>query len=445
VLVTLDTTRADHLGSYGYFRDTSPAFDRFADEALTFERLIVPMATTLPTHLSILTSSHPLEHGVLANTAHGGKRFVPAPQLVSFAMVAQRAGYQTAGFVSAAPLNRGSGIEVGFDHFDAPHGLHRRGDRTADAALRWLADRDPERPYFLWVHFYDAHFPFEAPPPYAGTFKHGDGLERFIAERHIHPSAPRTGTGRRDDARHVHNAYDDELLFQDAQLERVLTALRATPGWPRTAVVVAGDHGEGLCQHGEAAHGSTWDEQLHAPLLVRVAGEAPRRIAAQLAAADIVPTLLGRLGPAADEAGLSAFLETALGRDVLVPGAGEQPILSQDTGRDRGLDFFRYALTARGFKYFRIEHDDGRLEERLFDLGADPYELRDVAATFDEVLADMRERTADEIAARRARGEALRGGAARTRAAADPELVRQLCALGYMEGDECEEPAEPAE
>lgn len=441
VLVTLDTTRADHLGTYGYFRNTSPNFDGFAEAAVVFDRLIVPMATTLPSHLSILTSSHPLEHGVLANTTQGGARFLPAPGLTSLASSAQEAGYATGAFVSAAPLKAGSGIEVGFDTFNQPEGKNRVGEDTTRAALDWLGTLGSDQPYFLWVHYYDAHFPFAAPEPYAGTFSSDRELEKFIAERRIHPSATRPLVGLADDARKVANAYDAELLYQDAQFAVVLNAVRehgGEAGWARTVVVVTGDHGEGLCQHGEAAHGSTWDEQLNAPLAIRVPGEAPRRESLVLTSSDIFPTTLSMLGnqPTLDISAFADYREAALGNNVLAEDFRGEAVLSQDTGRARGTPF-KYALTHNGFKYFRVEHDDGSVEERLFDLGVDPHELRDVSSSFEEMLEEMRGQANAAIEVRLARGAKLRGGARAVAEEADPELLTELCALGYIEQERC--------
>ena len=438
VLITLDTTRADHLGTYGYFRDTSPRFDAFADEAITFDRLIVPVATTLPSHLSILTSSHPLEHGVLANTTQGGERFLPAPELVSFAMVASAAGYATGAFVSATPLKRGSGIEVGFERFDQPEGRQRHGQDTVAAALDWLRSLPPGQPFFLWVHFYDAHFPFEPLPPYQGRYRLDAGLEEFITERAIHDTAPRSLVGLVDTARSTTNEYDAELAYQDAQVGRLLDALedRGSAAWARTAVVITADHGEGLCQHGEAAHGSTWYEQLHAPLAMRIPGEAPQRLDTLLTSADILPTLLPRLAVPDFE----PFLEKAIGSNVLAPGFQPGPVLSQDTSRARD-EPFKYALTSDRYKYFRIEHGSGRVEERLFDLEVDPYELRDIAKTHTEVRDEMREQLLAMISDRQERGRALRAGASTVvDEATDPQLVRELCALGYLDSSRCDGP-----
>ena len=280
VFVTLDTTRADHLGLYGYFRDTSPALDAFGRRSIVFERCIVPMATTLPTHTSLFTATQPLEHGVLANSTQGGSRFVPSARLKSFAQVAGEAGWRTAAFVSSVVLGRGSGIESGFAEFDQPEseaarrgGDHapprspgskpRRRSRSCSGSTTSTRIGRTLRPRPTQDDVQDR--------PRAGG---ADRRESRIPRTVLRPLANQT-----EETRDSINLYDGELRFQDDQLARLLAALEARPDWERTVVVIAGDHGEGLGQHGEAAHGGTWDEQLHAPLLMRIPGEAPRRVA----------------------------------------------------------------------------------------------------------------------------------------------------------------------
>ncbi len=432
VLITLDTTRADHLSTYGYFRETSPFLDELASEALVFERMIVPMATTLPTHMSILTGTHPLEHGVLANSTQGGERFVPSPLLRTFATLSKEAGYATGGFVSAVPLLSGSGAEIGFDVYSQPEGKSRPGNQTADSAIAWLRKRGSQ-PFFLWVHFYDAHYPFEAPQGFAGSFSTDDALEAYIAERRIPDTAPRPLVDEIDVARDVINRYDAEILFADSQLGRILEALRERKDWDNTAVVVAGDHGEGLCQHGLAAHGSTWNEQLRAPLVIRVPGQAPRRIDTPLSSMDVLPILMNLVSPPQAE----PLLAQATGRNVLDKDLGVRVLLSQDTGRDRedGVPF-RWALGFGRWKLFRLEHPDGRVTEELYDLESDPYELHDVALAQPQRVKALSEALTREIELRRERGLALRAGKQPETRAEDPAVLEQLKALGYVVDEE---------
>jgi arylsulfatase A-like enzyme len=427
LLVTLDTTRADHLGAYGYFRDTSPTLDALARQSILFERAIAPTATTLPTHVSILTASYPLEHGVLANLTHGGQRFVPSSKLESFAWIATEAGYQTAAFVSAAPLKSDSGIANGFDFFDQPDRRHRRGRRTTDAALKWLRALK-ERPFFLWVHYYDAHYPFKAPAPHGTRFRTDRALEQFIAERRIHDRALRPIIGKFDDARQSINAYDGEIRYQDDQLERLFGTLRSFDEWQKTAVVLIGDHGEGLCQHGEAGHGGTWNEQLQVPMMIRIPGQAPRRVSEVASVVDALPTLVALLGDPA----LEFSNENVSGRALLASGFQPQPVLSQDTGRPRDVPY-RYSLTSERWKYFRVEHKDGTWTEELYDLSRDPHELRDVAQLQAEVLQDLRAALQSRLAEQRARGAELRRGQGSEPRELDPAVLEELKALGYVE------------
>jgi len=427
VLITLDTTRADHLATYGYFRETTPAFDALARESIVFDRLVVPMATTLPTHMSILTGTYPLEHGVLANSTQGGERFVPSPKLHSFATLSQRAGYSTGAFVSAAPLKIGSGAETGFDLFDEPAGKHRNAEATTDAALEWLVGRSG--PFFVWVHYYDAHYPFEPPPGFAGLYQTDAELESFIEERKISPSALRPLVNRVEQADAVANDYDAELRYADSQMARVLDSLRAREDWDRTVVIVIGDHGEGLCQHGLAAHGSTWNEQLHAPLLMRVPGQLPRRVPVMLSAVDALATLIGLVDlPQARD-----LLTQSSGRDVLAPDFEIRPVLSQDTGRHRteGVPY-RHALSLGRWKLFRIDSGSGEPSWELYDLEADPFELEDVSVEHPETTRKLSALLEREFSALAERGRALRGGEEPATRPEDPAILEQLKALGYV-------------
>lgn len=428
VIVTLDTTRADHLGLYGYQRDTSPNLDAFARQGIVFERALAPMATTLPSHLSLFTATHPLEHGVLANAHQAGRRFVLAPGLRTFAELCQEAGYHTGGFVSAAPLKRASAAERGFETYDEPEGkaLARHGHLTTNAALAWLADA--RRPFLLWVHYFDAHWPFTPPLATARLFHADAASQAWLAERHIPERSERTGVGE-EDSRVVLNLYDAELRFQDQQLGRLLAALEARPDWPRTAVLILGDHGEGLSQHGHAAHGGTWDEQLHVPLVMRIPGQAARREPRLLSVPDVLPTFLGLL----DLPELGGLLAQASGRDRL-SDTSEWQVLSQDSGRFRDAADYRYALTTPHWKYFRIENGGAPSREQLFDLESDPFELEDEAARHPEVVAEMRERMATELAQRMRRGRELRPEEL-PEGPPDPGLLQQLRELGYLEDD----------
>lgn len=434
VLITLDTTRADHLGYHGYERDTSPFMDAFAAESIIFDRCIVPMATTLPTHTSILTGTWPLEHGVLANASQGGRRFQTAPGLRSFAEHAQEAGYATGGFVSATPLKRDSGIAAGFDTYEQPEAMYSGGQRTTGHALEWLSRQGLDRPFFMWVHYFDAHWPTNSPAEYRTMFTIDDDLREWIGERDVAPIAERSLAGTREHTEVTINQYDMDLRYQDDQLRRIVEALRARGDWDRTAVVVIGDHGDGHGQHNHLAHGRTWNEQLHAPFLLRVPGELARHEERLASAADALPTLLGRL----ESSAFDGFLEQCSGRDVLSTNGAETRLLSQDTSRDaKGRDF-RWALTSARWKYFRIDRANGAMREELYDLQEDPFELHDVSELHADVVAANRAHLERLLTEQRTRGETLRAGAALTKPAAEG-IGAELESLGYTGTDDEED------
>jgi arylsulfatase A-like enzyme len=428
VLITLDTTRADHLGAYGYFRDTSPRLDEFAKEALLFERCITPMATTLPTHLSMLTGTYPLEHGVMANSIKGGKQYIMSNALTSLAECLTEAGYRTGGFVSGSPLNEGTGAARGYQEFGQPEGKDRHSEETIGEALDWLG-QSQEQPYHLWVHMFDAHWPFHPPEEYIGHYQTDVDLERFIADRGIHESTIRPLIELREPSRGMTNAYDDALRYQDDQFGRLLDAMRERPDWDRTVVVVIGDHGEGLGQHGQAAHGHIWDEQLRVPLLIRFPGEAGAVNGSTLSTVDVLPTLLGQL----DMPFTKVIQEQASGKDVLAKGFKRAPVFSQETGRSREREAYRFTLTDDRWKYVREERKDETFEEQLFDLQEDPFELTNVSKRRTRITDQFRVGLVRLRQLQSARAKALHAeGQAKTRPI-DTETQRNLRALGYVD------------
>lgn len=421
VIVTLDTTRADHLGLYGYVRDTSPHLDALGREASVFDRAYAPMATTLPTHVSLFTSLEPAEHGITANLLHTGRRFVPSDAVLPLAAWLDAGGYATGGFVSATPLKKATGVARGFDHYDEPAKSQRRARVTVDAALDWLSRRD-DAPFFLWVHLFDAHNPYEPPKEWAERFRDDGKLDAWLAERRIAPVG-RNRRGQPVDVRVLHDLYDGEIAYADAQLGRLLDALRARPDWDELIVVVAADHGEGLSQHGEPFHGLVWGEHIRVPLVMKLPGRAPARVDLPVSLVDVVPTLIG----AADFPDEARFLAQASGRDVLAPGVTPRPILSRRSDHQR--TFGRKAGWALTTERFRLVRDaDGG--EQLYDLQRDPHELVDVHQQW---IAQTRELTA----ALEARIDEIERRAARYASAESVEVsateMEELTALGYAE------------
>ncbi len=298
LLVTVDTLRADHLGCYGYARDTSPALDALAREGVVFEQAFCTMPTTVPSHASIFTGTWPLVHGATSNF----RRLDADADLAFLQRELADAGWRAAAFVSMEPLAKALDPFGGFEHIDRPAGHDRSSEEVVDAALAWLDAHDADTPFFLWLHLWDPHTPYRLHPDLMPRFRAGfvDDLQRehgFVA-------------GHYDDASlaKMVDLYDNEVAHVDRELGRLLADLDRRGLGADTLVVVTSDHGESLDElyvaegyafdHGEFLY----DHQLRVPLIVRspdrgdgVAG-AGARVARPFGLTDLAPTILAACG-----------------------------------------------------------------------------------------------------------------------------------------------------
>jgi choline-sulfatase len=389
VLITLDTTRADRIGAYGYAAAATPHLDRLARDGARFALALSPVPLTLPAHASVMTGRHPYGHGVRNNGY-----FVLGTDVPTLAERFAAAGYDTAAFVSSFVLDRQFGLARGFAHYDdaldPPRGtgnsleLERRGDRTVAAASAWLAARvsAPDTPYFLWVHLYDAHEPYDPPSAFRSRFEH--------------------------------RAYDGEIAFQDALVGDLLA--RIGYGTARSPlVVVAGDHGESLGDHGESTHGLfVYDSALRVPLIIAWPGVlAPRVVAPAVTLADVAPTVtaLAGLPPLAD-----------------IHGESLAAVLDGKAGAPRGLyaetyfpQFFMGWAPLRSIRDGRWKYIDAP-EPELYDVDADPGETIN-RATLDTAAARGLRRRLEDI---------VRGQEPPSAAPLSEDARRKLTALGYV-------------
>ncbi len=389
VLLTLDTTRADRLGCYGGSAPT-PVLDRLAASGLRYARAVSPSPLTLPAHCSLMTGREPAEHGVRDN----GLAALPAG-VPTLATTLSARGYATAAFVSSRVLDRRFGLDRGFDLYDDAMVAERTGEygypersaeEVTDAAITWMEESEAaarDRPFFLWVHYYDPHAPYAPPREWRGTTEEED--------------------------------YAGEIGYMDREIGRLLAAL---PGAAADRLVaVVGDHGEALGAHGEPRHGLfLYRPTLEVPLILSGAGVPAGKVAPGLAGTvRLAPTLLRLLG----------LDEAARGHGQPLPldarGAAPPPVYSETF----------LPASAYGWSALKaVTEPRWRLvvapEPELYDVVADPLEERNL----------VRER--GEVAARLARALAARERAMERRPPAevppDPDLARSLRSLGYLSG-----------
>ncbi len=396
VVITLDTTRADRLGAYAHPNAGTPNLDALATEGATFEHASTAAPLTLPAHSSLFTGRFPPEHGVRDN----GGYFLNDSE-TTLAEVLKARGYATGGFIAAYVLDSKWGINQGFDtYFDnfdlskyrvlSMSAIQRPGNEVVDQALPWI-DQHRDRRFFAWIHLYDAHTPYNPPEPYRSRY----------------PDDP----------------YQGEISFADSQVGRVVQALRDRQLLDRTIIVVMGDHGESLNDHGEATHGFfVYESVMHVPLMIHAPFSAmqSRRVADPVRSVDIMPTVLDLLNVPAPH--------------VSIDGQSLAPLMV-GAKKEMGLEAYAeavYPLHHFGWSDLRALRQ-GRYKliaaprPELYDLQEDPREQSNIfpdrQALGDRMLGRLAELEAHFEKSAPAKGQTVE---------VDPDAKARLAALGYV-------------
>lgn len=356
LLVTLDTTRTDAIGCYSGPAGVSPTIDDFAARGLRFEQAYTPAPLTLPAHSSLLTGRTPDEHGVRSNNVYA----LPEEE-ITLAEILSEEGYDTAAFVASYVLDSQYGLAQGFDQYgddidvgasDISKVAERSAEEVTNQALGWLESREEQRPFFLWIHYYDPHYPHELQAGQKARFE---------------------------------SIYHDEVAYCDGQLARVRDALKSTGQLDHTFVVITADHGEGQLEHGETTHGYfLYQGTQHVPLILSHPTLEPgQRVADPASLIDVLPTVLGFLkldGPGAG------------GVDLLAGDLKSREPIYMEAELAR-LDFGLSPL--RGAVSGELKLIDAPLPE-VYDLLQDPLESNNLAqgrsAELRELQTWLRER-----------------------------------------------------
>ncbi len=406
ILITLDTTRADRMGFLGSQRGLTPNLDQLAHQGVVFTRAYSHVPLTPPSHASILTGTYPQFNHVIDFGTVLPENVPYLPEIL------RTHGYRTAAFVSSLILDpiegAAPGFDRGFDIYDA--GFHvrrlgqdryktieRRAGEVVAHALAWL-DKHPRGPFFLWVHLYDAHDPYDSPEPFKSRFA----------------AAP----------------YDGEIAYADSAVGTLLTQLRARGLYDGAIIAVMADHGEALGEHGEVAHGVfLYDETMHVPLLFKMPGErsAGKRVDVRVGLVDVLPTILQTVGidvpKAVQGESLVSMMKPASG-GTEAEVIADRPAYAETDYPRRAFGWSSLRAWRTG-KYLFIEAP----RKELYDQSVDPQAKHDLSSTATAVTDTLKDQI-DEFRQKTASTTAA------PKTVVDPLAQEKLNALGYVASDD---------
>lgn len=435
LLITIDTLRADHLGVYGYARPTSPNIDRLAREGVLFRRAVSQWPKTSPSFASLMSGTYGHTHGLIRTTA---QRMPDRPLML--AELLKAGGYQTWASVANVNLARMFNFDQGFDSYLESwreEDEQRRTELVTRQGIDFLDQASKDRPFFLWLHYFDPHARYQPPSPFD---------RMFVGDRHFDPSwqmplqtevrkdlggIPITANlGGEERIAYYVAQYDAEIRYVDRQVGSLLAALKERGLDGRTLVILTSDHGESLGEHNYFfEHGRfPYDDCLHVPLIVRLPGRrGGGEVRSPVELIDLLPTVL-------DLTGLSTDPE-AEGKSLRRPLEGERtggPLWEYAFSESGYSRDYQRSIIGERYKLIYVPDAEDRAvmkgsELELYDLQEDPGETRNLVNERPEIAAAMRERLARWI------GEGGAGSAAPAAVRIEPEAERQLRSLGYIQ------------
>ena len=402
LLITLDTTRADRLGCYGYNRQTSPNLDRLAQESVLYTNAIAPSSWTLPSHTSLFTGKFTSSHGArydpegplkLMSTIHGGEDYRVrgmSENEVTLAMILGSAGYSTAAVVGGPWMTKVFGLNKGFSFYDDADILSINGriaSQVTTSAANWL-ESTRDDPFFLFLNYYDPHSPYTAPGKFYLAF------------------LPKTDSNAK---------YDAEILYMDHHIGQLLDKLREWNLYDNTWIIITADHGELLGEHGKIAHGDyLYQEEIHIPLFMKYPlGEvSEQRTDVMVQLTDILPMICQRLD-----------LPVPNNIQGAVPPQSNHPIVAETYPLPiTSLDGHWRTIFDGDYKF--LWNSSG--QHTLFNLKQDPSESTNIADKEPQQAKQMAHRLDQYLAS------LPQPGAAPASQVVDPETTRALKGLGYL-------------
>jgi choline-sulfatase len=392
ILITIDTLRADHVACYGAQAIKTPTLDGLANDGVMFERAISQVPLTWPSHAVILTGTYPFQNGV---QDFNGQPL--APQFRSVAQALKQAGYATGAVVSAFVLDRSWGLARGFDFYDDAFSaetfqkkdiglVDRRAGESVDHTIAWLK-KTPRRPFFLWLHLYDPHSPYDPPEPYRTEYRN--------------------------------HLYDGEIAYADHELGRLIAWLRQNKLYDSSLIAALSDHGESLGEHGEDEHGFfVYNATVHVPLIVKPpagSGIQTQRRRDPVETAAVAPSLLQLAGV----------------KDVITQQFQSQSVFAANRGQDPAYSETFYPFSSFGWNPLHaLESESFHYIEapkaELYDLRSDPGETTNLAAQQPATVAVLKDQLQKRISHNPFREQNASDGSL------SQDAQEKLRALGYF-------------
>ena len=392
LLITLDTLRADHLGCYGYAKNTSPTLDALASTSIVFDFAIAQSAITPVSHASIMTGLNPYNHGL--RSLHGGVSYQLPDSRLTLAELMEANGYATAGFVSAFPVTKHYGLHQGFETWDEEfHKKHedevkilsdtgvvntgtaqRTCAATTEKAIAWLRNH-ADNPFFSWIHYFDVHDPILLPP--------NEYIKRFYPKS-------------RDKPEILRSVYDAEIAFMDDQINLILKELDALNIRENTILAILSDHGEGLGDHDWWGHSILYQEQIRLVFMLSIPGEKKNiRIPSLVRSIDLVPTLVELLQldiPAENDLDGKSLLDM-IDKSAASPRTAYSESIN-DLSAYYGSQMQNeslYAISDGRWKLILHREESRDKGVELFDLQSDARELTNLSEKHPEIAAQLRD------------------------------------------------------
>jgi len=387
LLITIDTLRADRLSCYSTAHLKTPNIDSLAEKGVLFTETFAHTSTTLPSHTNILLGTIPLYHGV-----HDNSTFIVKEKFLTLAEHLKSYGYSTGAFVGAYPLDSRFGLTQGFDTYDDDYGsqrsqkltyIERKAGKVLDNALNWL--KIQKAPWFLWIHCFDPHNPYEPPEPFKTQYEK--------------------------------NLYNGEVAYVDFVMGKLFSYLRENDFFDKTLIIFTGDHGESLGQHGEITHGYfAYNSSIWVPMIISIPGMKPGKVYKQVSHIDIFPTVCDVL-----DIQKPSFLQGV----SLIPAMKGKKLPKRPIYFESMYPFYsRGWAPLKGYIYGREKFIDSPIPE-LYDLDEDFDELKNLAGT--KKLERYRKQLALII-----KNQSLPEENGKKTPKIDRESLRKLRSLGYI-------------